>query len=144
MCRTVPCPYFMPSDVAEQSLWPFPARLPLGAGYAGCCMAPGYERAEASESELRDFCNLGYSAGCARLPRDRTVDANRFLVTQSGSELTVVFCSERDHLPVEHGTLRFDPARQVWTAPHADGCVQRQAKCAVESFRRTGASAGAK
>jgi hypothetical protein len=132
----LPCPFFFPTEPCDQSLWPFPARLPLGAGYAGRCMAPNCDGIQPSDAELQRFCNLGYSEGCSRLPHERTVDANRFFVSQKGEELSVVFCSERQHLPVEHAVLIFDRSTQTWTSGHADACVQRQAECAVESFIR--------
>jgi len=117
-------------------LWAFPARLPLGAGFGGRCMAAGHHGEAPAEDELKQFCNLGYSSGCARLPEQRTADANRFFVRQQGAMLLVDFCSERQHLPVEHASLRFDSGLQAWIEGHGDACVQRQAECAVESFVR--------
>jgi len=134
--KSLPCPFFFPTELCDQSLWPFPARLPLGAGYTGCCMAPGCEGTRPSGSEVQRFCNLGYGDSCSRLPRERAADANRFFVSQHDAELTVAFCSERQHLPVEHAVLTFNSSTQTWTSRHASGCVQRQAECAVESFIR--------
>lgn len=132
----MPCPFFLPSEPCDQTLWPFPARLPLGSGYAGRCTAPDHEGSSPDQDELRRFCNLGYSSACSRLPEQRHADANRFFVAQSGSELIVTFCSERNHAPVEHSVLRFNTVRGTWTVAHGNACVQRQAECAVESFLR--------
>jgi hypothetical protein len=99
-------------------------------------MAPGCNGPQPDDTELQRFCNLGYSDGCSRLPHERDADANRFFVSQKGEELTVVFCSERQHLPVEHAVLTFNRSTRTWTSGHANVCVQRQAECAVESFIR--------
>ena len=134
--KSLPCPFFFPTELCDQSLWPFPARLPLGAGYAGCCMAPGCEGTRPSETDVQRFCNLGYGDSCSRLPHERAADANRFFVSRHDAELTIAFCSERRHLPVEHTVLTFNSSTQAWTSRHASGCVQRQAECAMESFIR--------
>lgn len=97
-------------------------------------MAPGHEHTLPSEGQLKDFCNLGYSIGCPQLPEQRETDANRFFVSETRTELIVVFCSERQHLPREHAILRFDPVHRAWTERYRDPCVQRQAECAVNSF----------
>ncbi|MBV8205433.1 MAG: hypothetical protein JO041_01470 [Acidobacteria bacterium] len=97
-------------------------------------MAPGHEHSQPSASSLAEFCNLGYSRGCPRLPDERQADANRFFVSSQGGQLRVVFCSERRHLPVEHAVLFFDQSRQTWISAHSNACVQRQAECAVESY----------
>ena len=125
----------MPTSALTEPLWPHPRRLPLGGGFAGYCTAAGHEGELPSTEELREFCNLGYAARCPRLPQDRRADSNRFHVCQTGAEITVLFCSERAHAPVEHAALTFDPAQNRWTQTHADACVQRQAECALESWR---------
>jgi hypothetical protein len=129
------CPYFMPTAALAEPLWLHPRRLPLGGGFAGYCAAPEHEGELPKQDELRDFCNMGYAARCPRLPQDRRSDSNRFRVTQVGAQITISFCSERAHAPVEQATLTFDPAVSRWTQTHADSCVQRQAECALEAWR---------
>lgn len=136
--RFVPCPYFHPSELCDQSLFAFPARLPLGAGFRGHCCAPGHEGFTPSDAELRE-CNLGYP-NCTRLPLERAADANRFFVAQSGGELNVTFCSERAHLPVEQARLICSSVDSVWTAAHQDACIQAQAEAAVRTFLQRRAS----
>ena len=142
------CPFFMPTHVCSEPLWPHPQRLPLGAGYFGYCTADGNTSPEPGTRELRapdarqlkDCCNMGYARSCARLPQDRTADANRFFVARAGNELIVTYCSERDHAPAGNGVLHFDPVVKQWAERHPNVCLQRQAECAVESFLRRCAS----
>src|SRR6478736_7085140 len=65
----VACPFFYPTERVSLG-WPFPARLPLGAGFTGACRA-GVEEITPSETELREFCNIGYAGGCCHMPADR-------------------------------------------------------------------------
>ena len=83
---------------------------------------------------------MGYARSCSRLPQDRAADANRFFVARSGTELTIAWCSERNHAPAGHGLLRFDPVTKQWSERHSNVCLQRQTECAVESFLRRCAS----
>ena len=88
--------------------WLHPSRLPLGAGWSGVCGASAAETVP-GEDHLREFCNLGYAAGCPQLPAERDWDAVRFSVASlSESEITLHYACERDHAPVAHGTLTYE------------------------------------
>lgn len=123
------CPYFFPTEKSWSIAWPFPRRLPLGAGFCGTCRA-GSEPQTPSDDQLRDFCNLGYAAKCSRLPAERPADCVRFAVArQQGDRITLSYVYEREHTPVEHGELEYDGATQSWLARLQDACGQRQAEC---------------
>jgi len=141
------CPFFMPVTRFENGSWPFPARLPLGSGWSGRCTASGHEGESPTTEELERFCNLGYATGCSRLPRDRNCDSVRFAVaktpvvsaerTDEGASnrlLQLRFVREREHRPVEHGSLEYDLERGSWMQRHYDERVQRMAECFLESF----------
>ena len=148
------CPYFMPVEKIENGNWPHPARLPLGCGWSGHCTAPGHEGAIPAQSTLECFCNLGYASGCEWAPSPRTRDSVRFSMSglssgnprrlsdraeAEGRVLSVAYVFERDHRPVEHGSLEFDAKKSVWITPHPDPCVQKMAECYLDSCmkRRT-------
>jgi hypothetical protein len=157
--KRMACPFFMPVEKLENGAWPHPARLPLGAGWSGRCTAPGHEGEIPAQHGLEQFCNLGYAAGCERLPPDRAWDAVRFAVTggaqaksaQGGPSndgksndhdgtlrlsnriVQLRYVCERDHQPVEDGKLEFDAGRAQWLQRHSDGRVQKMAECFMES-----------
>ena len=137
------CPFFVPTQRWDGGAWPHPSRLPLGAGWLGCCSAPGHEGVEPAEEEQREFCNLGYAAKCPRLPVERSCDAVRFsVVRQEGASLLVCFICEAGHLPAAHGNLRYDSLAGKWVSAHADPRIQRLAECFVQSYlSRTNRSA---
>lgn len=129
------CPYFMPTSRHEAELWTHRQRLSLGDGFAGCCTAPGRNGCAASETELKDLCNLGYANACEHLPADRVADALRFVIARdSGSALTLLWSTERQHLPVAHGQLEYDAASGRFLAAHPDAGLQRMAECFIESY----------
>lgn len=143
------CPYFMPTERIENGNWPHPGRLPLGCGWSGHCTAPGHEGEAPPQDILEAFCNLGYASSCAWAPQQRSWDAVRFAVSARGSAegekaldvergpariLRMTYVCERDHLPVEHGELRFDLAQAAWLNPHADVRIQKMAQCFLESY----------
>jgi hypothetical protein len=108
--------------------------LPLGAGFAGTCRAGGVETTP-SETELRDFCNLGYAEGCPRLPAERCADNVRFAVARDeDSRIILHYVSERSHQPEEYGRLEYDCRQERWLAPMRDCCLQRQAECYVAVY----------
>ena len=135
------CPFFCPTERAENLSLPHPARLPLGAAWRGACGAPGGELIQLGETEL-ESCNLGYAQACPRLPKERTADAIRFGVSrQSAERLLVQFVLEAKHLPVEHGYLEYDRVVSGWAAPHRDPRLQRLADCFLRSYlERNGAT----
>jgi hypothetical protein len=123
--------------------WPHPARLPLAGGWSGSCMASGEARA-ASEAQVREFCNLGYAAGCPHLPAERDWDAIRFAVARTSREqVTLCFTCERAHEPMAHGELSFNLATGSWGATEADARVLRLANSYLQTYlaRRTAGAA---
>jgi hypothetical protein len=126
------------------STWPFPQRLPLGAGWSGTCSAPGHAGARPSADELTSGCNIGYAKTCCRLPSERHADAVRFaLGEERDGLLRVLFVCEKAYLPASYGELLYNKARSLWVKPHEDRCVQRMAECYLQAQleRRLGASA---
>jgi len=129
------CPYFVPLAIVNDGSWPHPSRLPLGAGWTGNCRASGLEHA-ASDTHLREFCNLGYATACPHLPPGRDWDAVRFSVARAGREqITISFICELDHAPIQHGKLTFDLAGEAWLNPHTDPRVLRLAACYLQTYR---------
>ena len=127
------CPYFMP-DKRFDSTWPFPQRLPLGAGWSGTCTAPGHDGAQPTSEELTSGCNLGYAKTCSRLPAERDADAVRFaLGEERDGLLRVLYVCERAYLPATHGELLYEKAHGTWAKPHEQPCVQRMAECYVRA-----------
>jgi hypothetical protein len=129
------CPFFMPTSKFDDGAWIHPSRLPLGAGWKGQCSAPGHEGAEPADNELREFCNLGYSSACSRLPQERACDAVRFGVSRDcGNRLAMWFVCESGHRPASHGTIEYDLSSQSWTSHHPDPRIQKMAHCYLESY----------
>jgi hypothetical protein len=133
MSFIVACPFFFPLEKVSLG-WAFPARLPLGAGFTGVCRA-GTEEITPSETELRDFCNIGYAGGCVRMPAARCADGVRFAIARDeDSRIVLHYVSERMHEPVEYGRLEYDCAHHLWPTPLRDACLQRQAECYVAVY----------
>jgi hypothetical protein len=129
------CPFFMPTSKLEEGGWLHPSRLPLGAGWTGYCCAPGHEGVEPTNQELRELCNLGYAAGCPRLPKERAYDAVRFSIARDQvAQLQFSFVCESAHRPAGHGTLEYDVARGEWISSHADRRIQKMAECYLQSY----------
>jgi hypothetical protein len=130
------CPFFSPSERAENIALPHPARLPLGAAWRGACTSPGSELIQLGEVEL-ESCNMGYAHACPRLPQVRTADAVRFGVSkESPDRLLIYFVLEAKHLPVEHGRLEYDRVISAWSVPHSDSRIQKLAHCFLQSYLR--------
>lgn len=88
-----------------------------------------------SETELRDFCNLGNAGECTRMPAERRADCVRFSVAKdNGARILLHFVWERDHAPVEWGILDYDAAAQEWNSAVSDLVLQRQAECYLGSY----------
>lgn len=136
------CPFFMPVEKLENGSWPHANRLPLGGGWSGHCTAPGHENTVPSQDDLREYCNLGYAANCRLLPRERVWDSIRFGARTvfvdgknlMGGQIQIRYVCEREHLPVEHGTLTFDSLAAHWELKHSDDRVQRMAECFLASY----------
>jgi hypothetical protein len=129
------CPFFMPTSQLEDSGWLHPSRLPLGGGWLGHCSAPGHEGAEPTNQELRELCNLGYAAGCPRLPEERAYDAVRFSIAHDrGAQLLFCFVCESRHRPASHGMLEYDLSLGRWISSHNDARIQKMAECYLQSY----------
>jgi hypothetical protein len=130
----------MPIEKLENGAWIHPSRLPLGCGWSGHCTAPGHAGETPSQEELQQFCNLGYAAGCTRLPVERAWDTVRFgartIVAASGANprIRLRYICERAHRPADHGVLEFDPTRDSWITQHPDPRLQRMAECFLMSY----------
>jgi len=129
----VACPFFLPEQ-RLQGDWPFPQRLPLGAGWSGTCTAAAGAEVRPSEQELKTCCNLGYAKGCSRLPAERHADAVRFALAEEHDGLVHIrFASERDSLPAGHGELIYEMATRRWHTAHASACLLRMAECYIQA-----------
>src|SRR5215470_3758305 len=122
------CPYFYPTGRIDARLWPHPSRLPLGGGFRGLCYARAGELVSPDQASLRDCCNLGYAGGqCERFPPEAPADAVRFsLAGDDDGIVTICYAREKDHLPFDHGTVRFDSRKRVMLSAIADSPLGRQ------------------
>jgi hypothetical protein len=129
------CPFFFPRQQIENSPWPHPVRLPLGAAWSGYCTAAGHEGEQPNDDELKGGCNVGYARNCSRLPADRSADAVRFSIARDRDlKLSVQFVCELAHAPGAHGMLEFDSSTGEWRPAHSDPRIQRMAECYVEAY----------
>ena len=129
------CPYFMPTAKHESALWTHPTRLPLGAGWKGHCTAPEHDGEVPDDEQLRNSCNLGYARNCAWCPPDRPWDSTRFGVSkESEQRITVCYVCEKEHHPVNHGTLEYDVVLERWNSRHPDERLQRMVESYMESY----------
>ena len=127
------CPFFMPDQRLEGD-WPFPQRLPLGAGWTGTCAAIANSEVRPNEHELKTACNMGYAKGCSRLPQDRQADAVRFAKGDGHDGLIHIrFSYERDYLPVAHGEVIYDTTTRRLQTAVANPCLLRMAECYIEA-----------
>jgi hypothetical protein len=125
----------MPTSKLDDGGWLHPSRLPLGGGWSGHCSAPGHEGAVPADEELRELCNLGYAAGCPRLPKERTSDAVRFSITRDrGAQLLLGFVCESGHRPAAYGMLEYDASTERWISSHSDARIQKMAECYLQSY----------
>ncbi len=101
-------------------------------------------------------CNLGYADSCQRRPTVRPWDAVRFALRANAlraalgdgellGRIELQYVCERQHRPVEHGTLEFDALALKWLRSHGDPRVQKMAECYLQEHleRRTVAVAPA-
>lgn len=128
------CPFFVPTEKADDLALPHPARLPLGAAWRGTCAAPGHEQAILNNNEL-EGCNLGYAKSCPRLPEKRNCDAVRFgVATDSGERISVHFVFETEYRPARHGVLEYEVLLKNWSLPHSEPRIQKLAECFVQGY----------
>jgi hypothetical protein len=141
----VACPFFVPSRRLEIAGWVRPPRYPLGDPFGGACHARPGDILEPPEARQRELCNCGYARDrCERFPGGSAPDAVRFSVTDdSHSRLLVVYVVEKDHAPVEHGTIEYwiDEARLE--GQHISDILVQQARAFLESYLSTRAKARA-
>lgn len=135
------CPFFIPTERADDVAFPHPSRLPLGSSWRGTCSVSGHEDATLSTLEL-ESCNLGYASSCVRIPRQRLCDAVRFgVVEDSGQAIKVLFALETEHRPSGNGILQYDLNSGIWTTSHPDDRIQKKAECFLQAYlerRRVG------
>jgi hypothetical protein len=128
------CPFFAPTERADDLALPHPARLPLGAAWRGTCASLGHESAVLNNQEL-ESCNLGYAKSCPRLPKERACDAVRFAVAKEfGERISLHFVLESDHLPAGNGVLEYDRRLKSWTARHPEPRTQKLAESFLQSY----------
>ena len=128
------CPFFMPTERADDIAFPHPSRLPLGSSWRGSCIVPGHEQTALNSVEL-ESCNLGYAKSCPRLPKERACDAVRFVVVNdSGDSISLQFVLETAYLPTAYGLLGYKKLSKNWSPPHADYHIQKMAECFLQSY----------
>jgi len=128
------CPFFSPTERADDIALPHPARLPLGAAWRGTCEAPGYEPCAPANQELQ-ACNLGYAQTCQRLPKERSCDAVRFGVARdSNSLISLRYVMETAHQPAEDGSLEYDRSVKRWICRCPEPRVQKMAEGFLQSY----------
>ena len=133
------CPFFVPTEPADDLALPHPARLPLGAAWRGTCAAPGQEQAVPDNHEL-EGCNLGYAKTCSRLPEDRKCDAVRLgIAKDSGTLVSLQLVFEIQHRPAGCELLEYDSRTGEPPVPrglgvHSEPSVQRQVECFLQTY----------
>ena len=138
------CPFFMPTERADDLALPHPARLPLGAAWRGRCTAPGHDQAIPTPDELNG-CNLGYAKSCSRLPEHRKCDAVRVgVLKESGTLISLQLIFESGYRPAGQELLEYDRATGGPPVPQRQGMdrnssypepsVQRQAECFLQTY----------
>jgi hypothetical protein len=119
--------------------WIRPPRFPLGDSFGGACHARPADIIEPSEAQQqRELCNCGYArTRCDRFPGGRAPDAVRFSVTEdTPNRLLVVYVVEKDHAPVEHGTLDYRISDSHLDGPVISEALIQQARAFLESYLR--------
>jgi len=132
--KTLACPFFSPTERADDIALPHPARLPLGAAWHGICEAPGHEPCTPANHEL-ESCNLGYAHTCQRLPKQRSCDAIRFGVARdAGALISLRYVMETAHQPAGDGSLEYDRALKSWISTYPEPRTQKMAECFMQSY----------
>jgi hypothetical protein len=129
----VACPFFAPSRRLENTVWIRPPRYPLGDLFSGTCHASA---SSLTEGRLDECCNFGYARGrCDRFPGGSAPDAVRFSVTDDTAErLLVVYVVEKEHAPVEHGTLEYAVEDARLDGAYLSEVLAQQARAFLESY----------
>jgi len=127
------CPFFVPTERADDLALPHLARLPLGTAWRGVCGVPEHKH-DVLENHDLESCNLGYALSCSRLPEKRTCDAVRFgVVKESAINILVQVVFEAQHRPAGLDSLEYDLTSNTWNRPHIDARVQTQAQCFLQA-----------
>ena len=128
------CPLFEPTEPHPNDGPSDRPRPPLGRLWAGRCCAWDPPR-EAPEGVLLSGCNLGYARGeCERLP-DGAADAVRFSVVGADARFVQIrWLVERDTLPDNAGTARYEIAGRCWQGLDGDALLERQAAFYVRAY----------
>jgi len=135
----VACPFFAPSRRLENTDWVLPPRYPLGDLFSGTCHASASNLTEGHHDEHQEeCCNFGYArTHCDRFPGGSAPDAVRFSVTEdTPTRLVVVYVVEKDHAPIEHGTLDYRVSDSHLDGPVISEVLMQQARAFLESYLR--------
>jgi hypothetical protein len=111
----------------------------LGDTFIGACHARPSEIFKPPEAQhQRDLCNCGYARGrCDRFPGGDAPDAVRFSVTgDTPTRLSVVYVVEKDHAPVEFGTLEYTIDESSFEGSRVSDILTQQARAFLESYLR--------
>jgi hypothetical protein len=136
------CPFFDPATPFSWGQWPDAPRMPLGDPYTGVCTASPIP---VPDARLRTCCNAGYARGvCPTFPAGDAGDAVRFGILRRESGLvTIQYVVERDHHPLNHGTLvvqereaEVREAQRPSEGRRVDSLLERQARAYLDSYLR--------
>jgi len=132
------CPYFLPQRRVEGVGRAEPARAPLGAIYAGLCLADAGSSRQPDPEQLFGACNFGYGRGvCSHFPQTASADAVRFSLYEGGGTSTLTYVLEENGSPVSHGVIHCTAGLRL--EPPAVGSLGfvlgNQAKSFLESYR---------
>lgn len=132
------CPFFVPSRRLELAGWVRPPRFPLGDPFSGACHAQPADIVEPPEAHQRELCNCGYArTRCDRFPEGSAPDAVRFSVTgETVTRLSIIYVIEKDHAPVEHGTIEYGVEDARLEGPNISDVLVQQARAFLESYLR--------
>ena len=100
---------------------------PIAGGVAGVLQSRLRRRLRALAAE-RAWDSVRFGARAA----SSSVSGNE--KDLNGGHIQIRYVCERDHRPVEHGTLRFDAITTRWEETHSDSRVQRMAECFLASY----------
>ncbi len=130
------CPYFYPLEPDPE--WHKHPRLPLGDPYTGLCQVDPLREAQPDLPTLHAFCNRGYARGrCPRFPAAAHADGHRFSVIQEeGANLRIFYVAERDHRPLDHGTIEYSTDQCRFVDGDGGRLFLRQAQAYIESYLR--------
>jgi hypothetical protein len=101
--------------------------------FSGTCHASAPNLTEGHHEEC---CNFGYArTRCDRFPGGSAPDAVRFSVTDdTPTRLLIVYVVEKDHAPVEFGTLEYSVTDSHLDGPVISDIRMQQARAFIESY----------